>query len=224
MSVNDSGCRYNVRMAFRLTPHERGFYPLFTRAAENIAVAADELAKLVAADPAARPDLAARVKEAEHAGDELTHDIMVKINTTFVTPFDREDIYRLAAALDDVIDAIEEAADRIVLYRLTTLPEGIAAQVEVLQRAAAATAAAMPRLEHLTELESYWIDVNSLEDEADAVYRTLLGDLLAPPDSAPPTEVLTILKTKEIVETLEEAADAFETVANTVESIAVKEA
>jgi predicted phosphate transport protein (TIGR00153 family) len=221
--VNDRPYRYNVPMAFRLTPHERGFYPLFTRAAENIAVAADELAKLVAADPAARPALAARVKEAEHAGDELTHDIMVKINTTFVTPFDREDIYRLASALDDVIDAIEEAADRIVLYRLTTLPDGIAAQVEVLQRAAAATAAAMPRLEHLTELESYWIDVNSLEDEADAVYRTLLGDLLAPPDSAPPAEVLTILKTKEIVETLEEAADAFETVANTVASIAVKE-
>jgi uncharacterized protein len=211
-------------MAFRLTPHERGFYPLFTRAAENIAVAADELAKLVAADPEDRPARAARVKEAEHAGDELTHEIMVKINTTFVTPFDREDIYRLASALDDVIDAIEEAADRIVLYRLTTLPDGIAAQVEVLQRAAAATAAAMPRLEHLTELESYWIDVNSLEDEADAVYRTLLGDLLAPPDSAPPAEVLTILKTKEIVETLEEAADAFETVANTVASIAVKEA
>src|SRR5918997_4214779 len=145
---------YNVRMAFRLTPHERGFYPLFTRAAENIAVAADELAKLVVADPAARPALAARVKEAEHAGDELTHDIMVKINTTFVTPFDREDIYRLASALDDVIDAIEEAADRIVLYRLGVLPDGIAAQVEVLQRAAACTAAAMPRLEHLTELES----------------------------------------------------------------------
>jgi predicted phosphate transport protein (TIGR00153 family) len=211
-------------MAFRLSPHERGFYPLFTRAAENIAVAADELAKLVAADPAARPALAARVKEAEHAGDELTHEIMIKINTTFVTPFDREDIYRLASALDDVVDAIEEAADRIVLYRLTTLPDGIAAQVEVLQRAAAVTADAMPRLEKLAELTEYWIAVNSLEDEADAIYRTLLGDLLAPVDPAPPADVLTLLKTKEIVETLEEAADAFETVANTVESIAVKEA
>jgi predicted phosphate transport protein (TIGR00153 family) len=211
-------------MAFRLTPHERGFYPLFTRAAENIAVAADELAKLVAADPAGRPALAARVKEAEHAGDELTHEIMIKINTTFVTPFDREDIYRLASALDDVLDAIEEAADRIVLYRLTTLPDGISAQVEVLQRAAAVTAAAMPRLEKMAELQEYWIEVNSLENEADAIYRTLLGDLLAPPDSAPPADVLTVLKTKEVVETLEEAADAFETVANTVESIAVKEA
>jgi uncharacterized protein len=211
-------------MAFRLTPHERGFYPLFTRAAENIAVAADELAKLVAADPAGRPALAARVKEAEHAGDELTHEIMIKINTTFVTPFDREDIYRLASALDDVLDAIEEAADRIVLYRLGTLPDGISAQVEVLQRAAAMTAAAMPRLEKMAELQEYWIELNSLENEADAIYRTLLGDLLAPPESAPPADVLTVLKTKEVVETLEEAADAFETVANTVESIAVKEA
>ena len=216
--------QYNVRMAFRLTPHERGFYPLFTRAAENIVVAADELAELVAAEPGDRPALAARVKEAEHAGDELTHEIMIKINTTFVTPFDREDIYRLASALDDVIDAIEEAADRIVLYRLTTLPGGIAAQVEVLQRAAAVTADAMPRLEKMAELTEYWIAVNSLEDEADAIYRTLLGDLLAPADPSPPADVLTLLKTKEVVETLEEAADAFETVANTVESIAVKEA
>jgi uncharacterized protein len=215
---------YNVRMAFRLTPHERGFYPLFTRAAENIAVAADELAKLVASDPAGRHTLAARVKEAELAGDEVTHEIMVKINTTFVTPFDREDIYRLASALDDVLDAIEEAADRIVLYRLGTLPYGIGAQVEVLQRAAAATAEAMPRLEKMAELQEYWIQVNSLENEADDIYRTLLGDLLAPPEGAPPADVLTVLKTKEVVETLEEAADAFETVANTVESIAVKEA
>ena len=211
-------------MAFRLTPHERGFYPLFTRAAENIAVAADELAKLVATDPADRHTLAARVKEAELAGDEVTHEIMVKINTTFVTPFDREDIYRLASALDDVLDAVEEAADRIVLYRLGTLPDGIAAQVEVLQRAAAATAEAMPRLEKMAELQEYWIKVNSLENEADDIYRTLLGDLLAPPESAPPADVLTVLKTKEVVECLEEAADAFETVANTVESIAVKDA
>jgi len=211
-------------MAYRLTPHERGFYPLFTRAAENIAVAADELAKLVAAEPTDRAALAARVKEAELAGDEVTHEIMIKINTTFVTPFDREDIYRLASTLDDVLDAIEEAADRIVLYRLGVLPDGVTAQVEVLQRAAAATAEAMPRLEKMAELQEYWIKVNSLENEADDIYRTLLGDLLAPPEGAPPAGVLTVLKIKEVVETLEEAADAFETVANTVESIAVKDA
>ena len=212
-------------MAFRLTPHERGFYPLFTRAAENIAVAADDLLKIVTAEPVDRAALATRVKDAERAGDNLTHEIMIKINTTFVTPFDREDIYRLASALDDVVDTIEEAADRIVLYRLGTLPDGIVAQAEILQRAAAVTAEAMPRLERMAELQQYWIVVNSLENEADAVYRTLLGDLLAPPDPAPSAvDVLTLLKIKEVVETLEAAADAFETVGNTVESIAVKEA
>ncbi|MBW0089754.1 DUF47 domain-containing protein [Pseudonocardia sp. KRD-184] len=211
-------------MAFRLTPHERGFYPLFTRAAENIASAADDLAKLVAAEPSGRAEIAQRVKETENAGDSVTHEIMVKLNSTFVTPFDREDIYRLASSLDDVLDYMEEAADRIVLYRLGVLPGGISEQVEVLRRAAAATSEAMPRLEKMAELQEYWIHVNSLEDEADAVYRRLLGDLLAPPDGDPPADVLTVLKVKEIVETLEEAADAFETVANTVESIAVKEA
>jgi predicted phosphate transport protein (TIGR00153 family) len=211
-------------MAFRLAPHERGFYPMFTRAAENIAAAAELLSALVAADPADRKELAAAVKEREHQGDELTHDILVKLNRTFVTPFDREDIYRLVSALDDVLDAMEEAADRIVLYRLGVLPDGIAQQVEVLCRAAACTTAAMPELEHVADLESYWIDVNSLEDEADEIYRTLLGDLLAPPDGGPAADPLMVLKVKEVVETLEEAADAFETVANTVQGIAVKEA
>jgi predicted phosphate transport protein (TIGR00153 family) len=211
-------------MAFRLAPHERGFYPLFTGAAENIAAAADQLARLVAADPPDRKELAAAVKESEHRGDELTHEILVKLNRTFVTPFDREDIYRLVSALDDVLDAIEEAADRIVLYQLGALPDGIARQVEVLQRAAAATTVAMPKLEHVAELEQYWIDVNSLEDEADEIYRELLGDLLVPPAALNPVDVLTVIKTKEVVDTLEEAADAFETVANTIQGIAVKEA
>jgi uncharacterized protein len=210
-------------MAFRLTPHERGFYPLFTRAAENIVRAADDLAELVAAPPAERAPIAKRLKDAEHAGDELTHEILVKLNKTFVTPFDREDIYRLVASLDDVIDAMEEAADRIVLYRLGELPPGVPAQVDVLRRAADATAEAMPRLATMSELREYWVHVNSLEDEADHVYRALLADLLAPADDAPAADVLTILKLKEVVEVLEEAADAFEHVANTVESIAVKE-
>ena len=211
-------------MAFRLTPHERGFYPLFVRAAENIAQAADDLAELVAAEPADRAPIAKRVKDAEHAGDEITHEILVKLNRTFVTPFDREDIYRLTSALDDVIDAMQEAADRIVLYRIGELPAGVRTQVDVLQRAAAATVEAMPRLATMSELREYWVHVNSLEDEGDVCYRALLVDLLAPPDDAPPADVLTILKSKEVVEVLEEAADAFETVANTVESIAVKEA
>ncbi|MCF7548493.1 DUF47 domain-containing protein [Pseudonocardia sp. WMMC193] len=212
-------------MAFRLTPQERGFYPLFTRAAENIVVAADELAAMVDAVPADRPAIAKRVKEAENAGDDVTHEIMVKLNSVFVTPFDREDIYRLASSLDDVVDAIEEAADRIVLYRLDRLPAGITMQVDVLRRAALATAEAMPRLEKMSALQDYWIHVNSLEDEADEAYHAVLAGLLSPAEAPTDTAaLLEIIKLKEVVDTLEEAADAFETVANTVESIAVKEA
>jgi predicted phosphate transport protein (TIGR00153 family) len=210
-------------MALRLTPHERGFYPLFTRAAENIAIAADLLAELVTADPDARGAIAEKVKQAEHAGDEVTHEIMVKLNRTFVTPFDREDIYRLASSLDDVLDYMEEAADRIVLYRLLSLPAGVLTQVEVLRQAAGATTAAMPHLATMSRLQDYWIHVNSLEEDADRCYRALLAELLAPPEGRPAPDVLTVLKLKEIVEALEAAADAFETVANTVESIAVKE-
>jgi predicted phosphate transport protein (TIGR00153 family) len=210
-------------MAFRLTPHERGFYPLFTKAAENIARAADDLAALVAAPPSERAELARRVKDAENAGDALTHEILVKLNKTFVTPFDREDIYRLTSSLDDVIDAMEEAADRIVLYRLGDLPAGMKTQTDVLQRAAAATAEAMPQLVTMSKLQEYWVHVNSLEDEGDVAYRALLEELLCPPGDVDAAGVLTILKLKEVVDSLEEAADAFETVANTVESIAVKE-
>jgi uncharacterized protein len=210
-------------MAFRLTPHERGFYPLFTRAAENIVRAADDLAALVAAPPAERAAFAERVKDAEHAGDELTHEILVKLNSTFVTPFDREDIYRLTSSLDDVIDAMEEAADRIVLYRLGELPAGVKTQVDVLQRAAAATSEAMPQLATMAKLREYWVHVNSLEEEGDVAYRALLEQLLCPPGEIDAAGVLTVLKLKEVVDILEEAVDAFETVANTVESIAVKE-
>lgn len=211
-------------MVLRLKPTERGFYPLFCAAAENIAEAARLLAELVASEPAERGELAKQIKDLETHGDEVTHRILVKLNSTFVTPFDREDIHRLAACLDDVIDIIEEAADRIVLYRLGELPAGVGIQCDLLCQAASATAEAMPKLAGLTQLHEYTVAVNSLEDDADGVYRGLLGQLLAPEDNERPPDVLEILKIKEVVETLEDAADAFETVANTVESIVVKEA
>ncbi|HTK67066.1 MAG TPA: DUF47 family protein, partial [Pseudonocardia sp.] len=148
---------------------------------------------------------------------------MTKVNSTFITPFDREDIYRLASSLDDVIDAIEEAADHIVLYRLGDLPSGMTAQCDVLSRAAKATVAGMSKLPTMNKLHDYTIELNSLEDEADKIYRRLVADLLAPEDGVPTPDVLTVLKLKEVVEILENAADAFETVANTVASIAAKE-
>ena len=210
-------------MAFRLTPRERTFYPMFSDAAANIVRAAELLAELVATEPAGRPALAEQIKAIEHAGDEVTHAILVKLNSAFITPFDREDIHRLASTLDDVLDDIEEAADRIVLYRLGTLPAGVAELCEVLRQASIVTASAMDNLATLSDMAKYTIEVNSLENAGDALHRKLLGELLAPRDGAP-TDVLNVLKVKEVVDILEDAADAFEQVANTVESIAVKEA
>ena len=195
-------------MAFRLTPHERGFYPLFTRAAENIAVAADDLIKLVTAEPVDRAALAARVKDAERAGDDLTHEIMIKINTTFVTPFDREDIYRLASALDDVVDAIEAAADFIVLADVGKLPALMSEQITLIAKSSHETADAMGRLRTLHDLEPYWIEVNRLENEADRVYRKLLSRLFSGDYDA-----LTMVKLREVADGFEEAADALEHVA-----------
>ena len=118
-------------MAFRLTPHERGFYPLFTRAAQNLVTTADELAKLLPTEPAHRTEFAPTIKHCEHVGNELTHAILVKINTTLVTPFDREDIYRLAGALDDVLDAIRGTSGSRVQHVVGYLPVGAAVHPSV---------------------------------------------------------------------------------------------
>jgi uncharacterized protein len=201
-----------------LRPRESGFYDLFAAAAGNLVVGAKLLTELLGAPLAARPEVAERMRSAEHAGDEITHEIMREVNSTFVTPFDREDIYRLASSLDDVMDAMEAAVDLVVLYQLGELPADLADQVEVLERAAEITASAMPRLRGMNHLSEYWIEINRLENQADQIYRKLLAKLFSGEFDA-----LTVMKLKEVVDQLEGAADAFEHVANTVESIAVKE-
>jgi predicted phosphate transport protein (TIGR00153 family) len=143
---------------------------------------------------------------------------MKKVNSSFITPFDREDIYALASALDDCMDMMEAAVDLIFLYQIDQLPAGVAAQVEVLVRMSELTAEAMTRLRSMRDLSEYWIEINRLENQGDQQYRRLLAELFNGDLRA--TE---IMKLKEVVEELEAAADAFEKVANTVESIAVKE-
>jgi predicted phosphate transport protein (TIGR00153 family) len=158
------------------------------------------------------------MREVEHSADEATHAIMQQLNKTFVTPFDRDDIYALASALDDCMDFMEEAADLITLYRVEALPAGVSDQISVLQRAAELTAEAMPQLRSLGGLEKYWVEVNRLENHADRTYRKLVADLYTNEQDA-----IHLMKLKEVVDTLERAADAFEKVANTVETIALKE-
>ncbi len=205
-------------MRIRLTPRETSFYEMFASSADNIVVGSKLLLELLGADVAARPDLAERMRAAEHAGDEITHTIFHQLNSSFITPFDREDIYSLASSLDDVMDYMEEAVDLVVLYEIDVLPKGVDQQIEVLSRAAELTAAAMPNLRGMDNLTEYWIEVNRLENQADQIHRKLLAHLFSGA-----YEAIEVLKLKQIVDVLEEAADAFEHVANTVETIAVKE-
>lgn len=206
-------------MRLSLKPSSTEFYPLFTRCADNLVAGAGLLAKLVHADPSERADLADRLKAAESDGDDATHRLLSRVNVSFITPFDRDDIYRLASCLDDVMDAMEEAGALIVLYRVDTLPAGVLEQVGLLGAAAALTADAMPRLSGLRDLAPYWIEINRLENAADQVYRTQLANLFDGDIDDP----ITVFKLKEIIDHLEGAADAFEKVAHTIECIAVKE-
>jgi predicted phosphate transport protein (TIGR00153 family) len=218
-------CRQRVRVTeletsvrFRLTPQRTVFYDLYASSGANLTIGARLLKELLGAEQGQRRAIAEKMREAEHSSDELTHAIMRELNESFITPFDREDIYRLASSLDDVMDAMEAAVDLVVLYNLGDLPAEIADQVDVLERAAELTAEAMQRMRSIRELQPFWIELNRLENQADQIYRKLLARLFSGDYDA-----LTVLKLKEVVDQLEAAADAFETVANTVETIAVKE-
>ncbi|MEV5748254.1 DUF47 family protein [Actinoallomurus sp. NPDC052308] len=204
-------------MRFRLTPREDSYYDMFADSANNLVTGARLLVELIG-DGADREAIAEKMRACEHAGDEFTHAIMRRLNESFITPFDREDIYRLASTLDDVMDFMEAAADLVLLYKIDELPRDVVAQVEVLERAAELTAEAMPRLRGLRDLSEYWIEINRLENQGDQTYRRLLAELFSGEYDA-----LTVLKVKEVVDQLEAAADAFEHVANIVETIAVKE-
>jgi predicted phosphate transport protein (TIGR00153 family) len=206
-------------MALRLTPRDDRFYTMFSGAARNLVTGARLLQEQVSADVDARPALAAQMRDAEHAGDDATHEIFRTVNATFVTPFDRQDIYALAGGLDDVLDHMDAAADLVVLYRPAEIPAGVKQQADVLVRAADLTAEAMDRLRSPQELSAYWIEINRLENEADQIYRRLLATLFSGM-----YEPLELLKLKDVVEELEAGADAFEQVAHTVQTIAAKDA
>lgn len=205
-------------MRLRLTPRDTSFFDLLAASAAHLVTGANLLGELLGADRKARKEIAGRIGEAEHLADDATHTIMRRLDQTFVTPFDRDDIYNLASALDDCMDFMEEAADLIVLYKIDELPARVADQVQVLQRAAELTADAMPRLRAMSNLSEYWVEVNRLENQADKIHRKLLAQLFD--EISDPIE---LMKIKEVVEKLEDAADAFEKVANTVETIALKE-
>jgi predicted phosphate transport protein (TIGR00153 family) len=204
-------------VGLRFRPVDTTFYDLFTESAQHLVRGAELLAEMLS-DDSDREDVAHRMREAEHQADETTHEIVRRVNSTFVTPFDREDIYTLASGLDDVMDMMDEVVDQILLYEVKVLPAELSAQVDVIQRCAEITAAAMPQLQSMSSLDEYWIEINRLENAGDKNHRRTLANLFSGEFKA-----MEVLKLKDIVESLEGAIDAFEKVANTVEQIAVKE-
>ena len=205
-------------MRLRLTPRNASFFDLLAEQARHLVRGADLLSELLGAAKSERKAIATKLREAEHDADEATHTIMRNLNQTFVTPFDRDDIYTLAARLDDCMDFMEEAGDLVVLYQLDELPPLVIKQVDVLRRCAELTAEAMPRLRAMKHLTEYWVEINRLENEADRTYRRLVAELFN--DGLEP---IALMKLKDVVDALEAAADGFERVANLVETIALKE-
>ena len=204
-------------MGFRLRPVDSSFYDLFAEQSRHLTEGAALLAEMLSGS-ADRENVAERMRKAEHAADETTHAIVRRVNRTFVTPMDREDIYKLASGLDDVMDAMDEAVDLILLYDVTVLPAGFGDLIEVIQQCADVTAEAIPRLQSRHDLAEYWIEVNRLENLGDRTFRRILASLFQGGYKA-----LEVLKLKDVAEALEAAIDAYEHVANTVEQIAVKE-
>ncbi|MFI5142477.1 MAG: DUF47 domain-containing protein [Thermoanaerobaculales bacterium] len=200
-------------------PKNEDFLSLFDQSSANIVKAVGLFRDLVSDLPSLRSNVE-KLKELEHEGDRITHQTLAKLNATFITPFDREDIYALATRLDDIIDAIDGAAQRMVVYRITELPAPVFSLTNLLVESAkevqTAVVAMHDRKRHKEALTSC-VEVNRLENEADVIHREALGDLFNNTHDA-----VVILKLKEIFEFLEGATDRCEDVANVVESIIIK--
>jgi uncharacterized protein len=210
--------RHHARVRFKVIPADEGFYELFTKAATNNLHAATLLHELFV-NYSDRDTIRERIRQAEHEGDEITHGIMKRINTTFVTPFDREDIHRLASGLDDVMDHMDAAADFVVLHNIAEPLAELAKQSDVLVRACEAALHTVERLRTFRNLEEHWVEINRLENEGDRIYRRMIAELFSGDYKA-----MDVLKHKDVIEEMESALDSLENVANTIESIVLKHA
>ncbi len=199
-----------------LFPRNPQFFALLDRASENLVEAADALHAMLAGFPEAG-SLAERIHELERAGDEVTHDIVRLLDTTFVTPLDREDIHSLASSLDDVADHVDEAADDVVLYGVQRIPPVAVAQADLIRRACRYLQAAVGKLDGLHDVRSLLVEVHTLENEGDRLERAALGELFSDGQDA-----LVVIRWKDIHEQLELALDACERVADVLERAYLK--
>ena len=207
-------------MGFRLIPKEESFYDLFERLTDILVEASGVLVNaLVNFDSLA--DNAKRLERLEHDGDQVTHDIIARLNRTFITPIDREDIYRLTTSLDDVLDLMEAATERFTLYRVSTLRPEAHQIAKVIQEQAQQVQQMIPKLRHLRHerVLEHCIEINRLENVADRILRDAIASLF---DGTP--DPITVIKWRGLYELLEEATDKCQDIANTVEAIVLKNA
>ena len=205
---------------FSLIPKEVKFFDMFVKSAENLLRGA-KLLKEISNNFDSLAEDAAKLERLEHDSDQITHEIMEKLNTTFVTPLDREDIHELTAALDDVMDFIEAATERMVLYKLKTPTPEIQEIADVILRQAEEINYVMPKLKELkhAQIMEHCIEINRLENEGDRILREAVAKLF---DQK--TDALEVIKWRDIYEYLETATDKCEDIAVIIEGIVLKHA
>jgi predicted phosphate transport protein (TIGR00153 family) len=206
-----------ARLSQIFVPRDRLYFDLFEEAAGNIVRASDLLDQLLRSYPDRREELTRDILICEQEGDRITHDIIRRLNETFVTPIDREDIYALASALDDVVDFTEEAADYLGLYKIEAPMEQAQRLAHVLLQASRAISEAMPRLRAFDDIAHYTVEINRLENDGDRITREAMASLF---DTG--IDPMVVIRWKDIYERLENAIDATERVANILEGIVIK--
>ena len=206
-----------MRLKLNLAPQNREFFTLLASASTNAVEIARLLAQLLDSFPDTGVELIRRIKDAEHAGDQLTRSVVDLLNRTFVTPFDRDDIYRLAAALDDICDHVDEAADDLALMGVKVVPPAAKEQASVILRSTIELADAVALLDGFKDSTAQLVKLRELEDEGDRLSREAIADLFRSG-----IDPLTIIRWKDIYERLEAAVDACENAADVLEAILVK--
>jgi uncharacterized protein len=204
------------RLAQVFVPRDREFFDLFEEAGTNIVRAADLLDQMLRSYPD-RADLARDILICEQEGDRITHDIIQRLNQTFVTPIDREDIYMLAGAMDDIVDYTEEVADYLGLYKIEAPMEQAQRLAHVLLQATRGVSDAIPRLRGFKDISHYTVEINRLENDGDRIVREAVASLF---DNG--IDPMVVIRWKDIFERLESAIDSTERVANILEGIVIK--
>lgn len=206
-------------MSFHLLPREEEFFDLFVEVAKRTNEAAGKLRELFEAPAERRTAIVEAIKRLEHECDQVTHEVVNRLDRTFITPLDREDIHQLISDLDDVMDVIDGTARRAQIFRLGNAPAGIKLLVEAVGKITAVNEQAVSRLKKGDDVMKYCVEAKSLEEEGDAIYHEALGQLFENEKNA-----IELVKWKEIYDNLERTLDEAEDVANVVESIALKHA